>query len=372
MTSETHTPCILVVDDVAENIDVLAGALANDYEVKIALDGEAALDIAFSPPPPDLILLDIMMPGIDGYEVCRRLKDHAEARDIPVIFVTAMGEIEDEAKGFEVGGADYITKPIRTPIVLARVNAHLELKKAKEDLKEQNRVLQENLRLKEDVDRIIRHDLKTPLNVVMWVPDLLNAEGNLSADQIKMLNMLKRAGFSMLQIINNSINLLKMERGEYQVQAEPVNILTPLSQIKNEMQGLMRTKHLNFLIHLNGKAPCENDTFTIQGEEILFYTMLGNLIKNAMEASPNGETVSVSLTDEKDFCIRMHNQGVVPENIRNRFFEKYVTGNKRIGTGLGTYSARLIAETLSGSIDFETSEKAGTTVSIRFPKGSNQ
>lgn len=372
MTNETHTQCILVVDDVAENIDVLAGALAHEYEVKVALDGEAALDIAFSLPRPDLILLDIMMPGIDGYEVCRRLKHHKDTQDIPVIFVTAMSEIEDEAKGFDVGGVDYITKPVRTPIVMARVKAHLELKKAREDLKEQNRVLQENMRLQEDVDRIIRHDLKTPLNVVMWVPDLLKAEGNLSATQTEMLNMLNQASFSMLKIINSSINLLKMERGEYQVQANPVNLFKLLNQIKNEMQGLMRTKHLTLLIQLNGKRPRESDAFTIEGEEILFYTMLGNLIKNAIEASPDGETVSVSLEDDKASFIRIHNQGMVSENIRDRFFEKYVTGNKRIGTGLGTYSARMIAETLNGSIDLDTSEKAGTTISIRFPKGLKQ
>jgi signal transduction histidine kinase len=206
----------------------------------------------------------------------------------------------------------------------------------------------------------------------MWVPDLLNQEGNLTANQIKMLSMLKQAGFSMLNIINSSINLLKMERGEYQVQAEPVNILPPISQIKNEMRGLMQTKHLNLRIRLNGKEPLESDAFPIQGEEILFYTMLGNLIKNAMEASPNGETVSVFLEDGRALCIRIHNQGVVPDKIRDRFFEKYVTGNKRIGTGLGTYSARLIAETLNGTIDLSTSGKAGTTVSIRFPKGPDQ
>ena len=167
MSNAMNKSIVLVVDDVAENIDVLAGALADDYDVKIALNGEDALDIAFSKPYPDLILLDIMMPGMDGYEVCQRLKENKDTQDIPVIFVTAMDEMEDEAKGFTVGGVDYITKPIRTPIVLARVKAHLELEMAREHLKEQNRILKENLRLREDVDSIIRHDLKTPINVVM-------------------------------------------------------------------------------------------------------------------------------------------------------------------------------------------------------------
>jgi CheY-like chemotaxis protein len=372
MSGDTPNPCILVVDDVAENIDVLAGALAHDYDVKIALDGETAMEIAFSQPHPDLILLDIMMPGIDGYEVCRRLKGHKGARDIPVIFVTAMGEMDDEAKGFDVGAVDYITKPIRIPVVLARVKAHLELNNAREELKKQNRILQENLRLREDVDSIIRHDLKTPLNVVMWVPDLIKEEGNLSASQIKTLNVLKQASFTMLNIINSSINLLKMERGEYQVQAVPVNIIKMLSTIHTEMQGLMQPKHLDLIIQLNGRSPREADNFSIEGEETLVYTMLGNLIKNAIEASPHNERVTVSLEEDKTLSIRIHNKTKVPDNIRDRFFEKYVTANKQTGTGLGTYSARIIAETLHGSIHLDTSETAGTTVSLSFPNGSNQ
>jgi len=328
MVTDTTKPCVLVVDDVAENIDVLAGALAPEYDVKIALNGEDALEIAFAKPHPDMILLDIMMPGMNGYGVCRKLKEDKATCDIPVIFVTAMAELEDEAKGFDVGGVDYITKPIRTPIVLARVKAHHELRLARENLKAQNRILKENLRLREDVDRIVQHDLKTPINVVMWAPDILKAEGNLSATQIETLHVLKQASYSMLQIVNSSINLIKMERGEYQVQANPVNVIKPLSQIGNEMQGLLRTKQLNLEVRVNGQALVESNDFTIEGEEILFYTLLTNLIKNAMEASPEGETVSISLDEGKAFDIRIHNQGAVPEDVRDRFFDKYVTARK--------------------------------------------
>ena len=368
MPNNRNKPCVLVADDVAENIDVLAGTLSDDYEVKVALNGEDAIEIARSFPHPDLILLDIMMPGMDGYSVCEKLKAYKGTQEIPVIFVTAMGETEDEARGFDVGGVDYITKPVRPPIVLARVKAHLELVLARENLKKQNRILKENLRLREDVDSIIRHDLKTPMTVVMWAPDLLKEQGNLSESQVKTLSILKQAGFSMLKIINNSINLLKMERGEYPVQSVPVNILKSLAQIKNEMQGLMRTKHLNLKIRINGHKLHSSDTFTIDGEEILFYSMLANLIKNAMEASPHGEIISLSLEDRKDFRICIHNHGAVSEKIRDRFFDKYVTDNKRAGTGLGTYSARMIAETLNGSIHLETSEEIGTTITILFPK----
>ncbi len=127
MEKAESQPTVLVVDDVPENIDVLAGILRPEYKVKVSLNGEKALNLARSSPAPDLILLDIMMPGIDGYEVCRQLKADLTTRRIPVIFVTAKGEVRDEALGFAVGGVDYITKPVSPPIVQARVRTHLAL-----------------------------------------------------------------------------------------------------------------------------------------------------------------------------------------------------------------------------------------------------
>ena len=118
---------ILVVDDTAENIDVLNGILKDTYKIKVSLNGEKALKIAGSKEPPDLILLDVMMPDMDGYEVCLRLKSNPATAKIPVIFVTAKTEVEDETMGFELGAVDYITKPISPPIVLARVKTHIEL-----------------------------------------------------------------------------------------------------------------------------------------------------------------------------------------------------------------------------------------------------
>jgi putative two-component system response regulator len=127
MSSAETKLTILVVDDAPENIDVLSGILRDEYKVRAATNGERALAIIMSERPPDLILLDIMMPGMSGYEVCSAIKAHLPTRHIPVIFCTAMGEKEDERRGFEVGCVDYITKPVSPPIVLARVRTHLAL-----------------------------------------------------------------------------------------------------------------------------------------------------------------------------------------------------------------------------------------------------
>lgn len=128
MTDKSALPRILVVDDTPENVDVLAGILSPSYSVKIALSGEKALRLAQTAPQPDLILLDVMMPELDGYEVCKRLKANPATKDIPVIFVSARTEVEDESRGFEVGAVDYLSKPVCFPLALARVRTHLALK----------------------------------------------------------------------------------------------------------------------------------------------------------------------------------------------------------------------------------------------------
>lgn len=126
---------LVVVDDSESNIDVLMNLLGDDYQVSVAMDGKSALRV-ISQTVPDLVLLDVMMPGMDGYEVCRRLKADNKTKDIPVIFVTAKGEVEDETLGFEIGAVDYITKPISPPVVKARINTHLRLKQAQQDLQD--------------------------------------------------------------------------------------------------------------------------------------------------------------------------------------------------------------------------------------------
>ena len=144
---------ILVVDDTPANIKILADLLRTDYVLSVATSGADALEIAGAEDRPDLVLLDVMMPEMDGYEVCRRLKADPRTKDVPVIFVTAMTEVDDEAKGFSLGAVDYITKPIRPPIVKARVAAHLELSLARQTLAAQNEVLRESLGMAARVQR---------------------------------------------------------------------------------------------------------------------------------------------------------------------------------------------------------------------------
>ena len=170
---------ILVVDDVDTNIDILVGILGDQYDLSVAMDGESALE-AVNDDPPDLILLDIMMPGMDGYEVCQRIKTNLKTEKIPIIFVTAMTDIVDEARGFGVGAVDYITKPISPPVVQARVKTHLALYDQQRAL--EGMVQQRTLELRSTMKQ-----LQAEMQRFRWVLHraddgylILNAEGKIS------------------------------------------------------------------------------------------------------------------------------------------------------------------------------------------------
>ncbi len=216
MEPSENKPVILVVDDTPANIQILQEILTPSYKVKVATNGEKALRLAKGDDPPDLILLDIMMPGMDGYEVCRILKSEENTRKIPVIFVTAKEETVDEQQGFDVGAVDYITKPVNPPIVASRVAAHLALRQAMVSLEKQNELLRENERLRDQVERIMRHDLKTPLTAFIGIPGLLKRRKDLPADVLETIAMMEKSGYRMLEMINRSMDLYRMETGSYQ------------------------------------------------------------------------------------------------------------------------------------------------------------
>jgi len=364
---DLSTCTILIVDDTETNIDVLIDIFADHYQVLVAMNGESALKIASSEYP-DLILLDIMMPGMDGYEVCRKLKEDEKTRSIPIIFITAKSDDEDEAKGLTFGAIDYLRKPVNPPIVMARIKNHLKLKLAQEKLKAQNEILKENVRLREDLENISRHDLKSPLTPIISLPSVIKEVEGLQEREIKYLSIIENAGYKILEMINRSSDLLKMENGNYRLNQVPVDLSNIVMKIFEDMQNHTKSFGASFKVLIHGRPYAEEDEFIVLGEKLLCYSMLANIIKNAIEASPNECEVSVSMEYDKFATIRIHNIGPVREDMQERFFEKYATSGKEFGTGLGTYSARLIAEIQGGSISMDTSEEKGTLVTILLPK----
>ncbi len=363
------TANILIVDDKPANLRLLMKVLSEqDYTVRPAPSGKYALDVLQNEAI-DLILLDILMPGMDGYEVCVRLKAQEATCDIPIIFLSALNDIFDKVKAFESGGVDYITKPFQEKEVLARVQTHLDLQRARKVIEVQNQELLEIARLREDVERITHHDLKTPLNAVIAYPQSILLNTHLTQEERDQLKRIEAAGYRMLRMINMSLDLVKMERGMYEFTPVPVNLVQVIKKVTLEIHPLIQKKRLTVQILLNGQPARNQDVFSVLGEELLCYSMLANLIANAINALPDRGLVTIRLAEEETTVIRIHNAGSVAEEIRGRFFEKYVTsGQDTRGTGLGTYSAKLMVETQHGAINMASSEQAGTTITIRLPK----
>lgn len=358
-TSQPDRATVLVVDDTPTNIDVISGILKDQYRVQASTDGEKALHIARTGRP-DLILLDIMMPDMDGLEVCRRLKQDPETQAIPVIFLTAKSETSDVTAGFEAGGVDYIVKPADPPVLEARVATHLRLKQARDDLRNHLDTAIENARLREDVERITRHDLKNPLAAIITTADSLIQKAGSVRDNRRAVENIRASAYDALGMVNRSLDLYKMETGVYTLKAERVDVVGVVSRVVSESRVNAEQEGKRILL----EAP---ERCFVQGEATLCLPLFRNLIKNAVEASPPGAPVRVEVDAEPNPEVRIHNQGVIPESIRETFFEKYSTAGKEGGTGLGTYSAWLMARVQGGEIQFRTDSTSGTTLIVRLP-----
>jgi len=363
----TQKHSILVVDDEKQNRVLLSELLKLEYKIFLAKNGMQALERAREHRP-DLIMLDVLMPEMDGYQVIRELKADELTRDIPVIFISALDSADDEEKGLELGALDYISKPFHPSIVRARVRNHLSLCIALSQLRAQKQSLEEAAVLRDDVERIMHHDLKSPLNGILGATQMMLSDSFMDDERIELTKMIEKSGYSMLDMISRSLDLYKMEQGLYRFAPQPVDLIPILNRVINDNGSLVRTLRLGVALRIDGHEAGSNEAFTVPGEAPLCYSMLANLTKNAMEASPMHGSITIDLhRDATGSSICIHNQGEVPEAIREHFFEKYATAGKSSGTGLGTYSARLMIQTMGGDIGYATSAEKGTEVTIRFP-----
>ncbi len=357
---------ILVVDDNLKNIQVI-GPLLRDagYQVSVAMSAAKGL-ASIKVKRPNLIISDLRMPEMDGFEFCIVLKEDIDTKDIPLIFLTASDDWEDETRGLSLGAVDFIYKPINPPILLARVKTHLKLQQALHEIQKRNLLLEENAVLRDDVERMSRHDLKSPLHGIISAPELLRLDNNLTGDQLEMLQIIEDSAYRMLGMINSSLDLYKMEVGSYRLKSVPVSILSILNKVYVSLHIVVAANKVKLSDPVF--IGCSEEDSFVMGEELLLFSLFSNLIKNGIEASFIDTEVSVSLTKKfDDIVIKITNSGEVPEQIRHIFFEKYSTSGKSDGTGLGTYSAMLITRTLKGDIELDCSVPGETSICVYLP-----
>ena len=230
-----------------------------------------------------------------------------------------------------------------------------------EELQRQNEALADNARLREDMERMSRHDLKTPLNSIIGVSRLLREDVGVAPEHRELLSIAERAGYRMLEMVNLSLDLSRMELGTYPFRPQAVDLADVTGRVLLDLQGLAESARVGVRCDAGLDAPVY-----ARAEELLCYSVLANVLKNAIEATPSGGTVTVSLQKGDPLRVWVRNPGRVPDSVVGRFFDKYVTAGKSGGTGLGTYSARLMARVQAGDLEMHTGEE-GTIVAFTLP-----
>ena len=333
----------------------------------VANNGQKALDIVQSDKQPDLVLLDIMMPGMDGFEVFQRMREHPNSEHIPVIFVTAMTSEEAFLKGLGLGAIDFVTKPIDPDVLKLRVRNFMSYVELYRRLQDDCDSMIEKAKLQEEVEHIVRHDIKGPLAGMIGIAQNLASDSTLGKNQIEQLRVLEDTAFQAVNIINLSSELFKIETGSFQFNPQPVVIKEILLRIAKISEAAFSGKRIKIDVEANFKEA--DEPVRAQGDPMLCYSIFSNLIKNACEASPEDTAVSIKCFDENPLKICIRNKGTVPADIRGSFFDKYATRGKKGGTGIGTYSAKLLTEAQLGKIEMSTSDsKNETDIIITLPR----
>ncbi|HEX7889947.1 MAG TPA: response regulator [Ramlibacter sp.] len=252
-----------------------------------------------------------------------------------------------------VGFAFFLLSPA---VVIARRLSHAL------NAEERARTLEENARLREDVERMSRHDLKTPLNSILGATRLLRDDAKLNTDQRELVGVLQRASMRMLEMVNLSLGLFRMETGTYDFRPQAVNLHDVITRVLLDLHSYAESNGTT--VHLRGSG---HTPVYVRAEELLCYSIIANVVKNAIEAAGPGGMVTLAIARDDPVQLSVHNAGEVPPAIAERFFEKYVTAGKSGGTGLGTYSARLMARTQRGELALRTSAAEGTTLLLTLP-----
>jgi signal transduction histidine kinase len=369
MEKNNPNSMILIVDDKKENLQVLGSILMQEkYQLSVAKNGLEALKIV-SGVKPDLILLDIMMPELDGFETCKRLKASPETRDIPIIFLTAKIEPEDIVKGFELGAVDYITKPFNAKELLVRVNTHLELKHAHEKIRKSEQLLREANMAKDRFFSIVSRDLKDPFNTLVGFSQLLLSNfDKYPSDKIREIGQFLFD--STIQASNRLENLIQWSRSQTGITKwEPKKI--EISKLVKQNIELLKeaAEKKNIRIHAQTKV-----RLFVYADENMINTVIRNLISNAIKYSFDKGEISIT-SRQKDGMVEItvsdKGIGIKEKDIEKLFridvrnATKGTAGEE--GSGLGLILSKKFVEKNGGKIWMESKDKEGSDVSFSLP-----
>lgn len=386
-----HTPSVLVVDDNPKNLQLMSAMLNQEgYKLYITNSGENALTF-LNQTLPDLILLDVMMPGLSGFEVCRKIKSQSRYRNIPVIFLTARNEVEDIVEGFEAGAVDYIVKPFHAKEVFVRVNTHLQLKLAREQMVAKNRELEELNKslglskaiIEADAEKlaqlnaeknrffsIIAHDLRGPVTGLSSLSEILHEQmGNLSADETQtMIGLLNTTSKQVVDLLANLLDWARIQMNA--ISFEPENL--PLADTIQDVLRVFRTPMQEKSISLSENL---EPSLVVFADANLLKTVLRNLLSNAIKFTPSNGTITISAKTLLDSSIRIaiSDTGIgMDEDMVGRLF-RLDQKVSRPGTegeasnGIGLLLCRDLINRQGGEIRVESRPGQGSTFWFTVP-----
>lgn len=369
-----------------ENLQALRGRLRlKHYSLSEATSGKEALHylqmcIEGNGELPDLILLDVQMPEMDGFEVCRRLKADAFLSEIPVIFITARSEMDSIVEGFNSGAVDYVIKPFHATELLTRVKTHLDLKFSRDALRDNNALLEKLNREKSEFMGIAAHDLKNPLATVRWLTDSLKS-GTLPPEKAaETLDNVTLAVERMFRLVKNLLDVNAIEESAvmqheknhaeapFHLPSENINLVFAAADVLANYEEQAHQKRIETIFTNN--AP--NATIRINAEVLA--QILDNLISNALKYSPQHTAISVTVSGNEEIAsvsVQDEGVGIAPEEA-SRLFTKFGTlSTKPTGgedsTGLGLFIVKKLTEAAGGNVSFTPAPKRGSIFSVEFP-----
>ena len=382
-------PVILIVDDQSENLEILFEVFQNtEFDVMFVGDGASCLNVARSDRP-DLILLDVMMPDIDGFEVCRQLKASDATQGIPIIFMTALSDTVNKITGFQLGAVDYITKPFQPEEALARVNAHLTLQQLRRELQEKNAALEEGIQRERSLNQelqdalarekafnqvqsrfisIASHELRSPLALISMTAKMLKRYPNRMTEEsiVKQLDSIDESVDAMTELLNDVLLLVKIESQQFQYHPVSMDMVPFCRDIVAQFSMMSDGIH-----HLAFSASAE--AMSASADSKLLRHIFSNLLSNAIKYSPQGGEITFELLGEPtgDIRIRVCDQGIgISAEDQAHLFDAFHRGEntKQIkGTGLGLWIVRQFVDLHGGAIAVESALQRGTTFTITLP-----
>ena len=356
-------PTLLVVDDTPDNLRLIADLFEDDYRVRVAQSGQKALTLCTSENPPDLVLLDVMMPGMDGFEVATRMREHPASAHIPVIFVTALTDAASRQRGMHLGAVDFVTKPLEPDVLRLRVQNFMRHISHHLQQQAEYDALLANARLREDVDAMLRHDVKGPLAGLLGLVRELAGDAALNPQQGGKIRLIEQAARQALDTIELSSTVFSIENGNYHAQPQPVDLAALLAQVVALAQAGVAERRIAITLDAHAGTP------PARGDSALCHGVFHNLLKNACEAAPRDSSVHVTLWNETPLRVTIANRGAVPPQLRERFFARNVTAGKPGGSGIGTYSAKVLTEAQGGTIEMASDDALNsTTLTVRLPR----